>query len=138
MVDVPSVSDHWNHDSFFGQDFMRNLGMSRRRFQDILSALHLCDIEEDQENQRKKVRGQKYDPLIKLKPFMCELKEACLTVYSPGQNVSIDERMVKSKAGFSMKQYIKNKPTKWGSNFGYLLVLTQDLHVSSMCILEKN
>ena len=32
----------------------------------------------------------------------------------PHREVSIDERMVRSKARFSFRQYIKNKPTKWG------------------------
>ena len=104
LVDLPAISDYWSSDGFFGQNFIRNSGMSRGRFQDILRALHLCNLEDDEENQRKKSHGQEYDPLLKLKPFMCELQEACVTTYSPAQNVSIDERMVASKGRFSMKQ----------------------------------
>ena len=39
--------------------------------------LHLCEIEEDEENEREKASGQQYDPLLKVKPFMNKLWEAC-------------------------------------------------------------
>ena len=42
---------------------------------------------------------------------MDHLKEKCLMLHQPHAEVSIDERMVKSKARFSFHQYIKNK---WG------------------------
>ena len=35
-------------------------------------------------------------------------------LYQPHRKVIIDERMVRSKARFSFRQYIRNKPTKWG------------------------
>ena len=41
-------------------------------------------------------------------------------LYQPLQNVSVDERMVKSKARCHLVQYMKNKPVKWG--FKYLVI----------------
>ena len=32
----------------------------------------------------------------------------------PEKEISVDERMVRSKARFSFEQYIRNKSTKWG------------------------
>ena len=41
-------------------------------------------------------------------------KSRCLSLYQPRQNVAIDERMVKSRHRSGIRQYIKDKPTKWG------------------------
>ena len=114
LVEVPSLSEYWNGDGFFGQDFIRDSGMSRTRFMNILTALHLCDLEQDRLNEAKKARKEPYDPLLKLKPLLNEVQVACKAYYVPGKNVSIDERMVAFKGRIGMKQYIRDKPTKWG------------------------
>ena len=80
----------------------------------ILTALRLCDLEQDRQNEILKARKEPYDPLFKLKPLMNDLQLACKTYFVPGQNISIDERMVAFKDRIGMKQYIKDKPTKWG------------------------
>ena len=38
----------------------------------------------------------------------------CQIYCQPERELSIDERMVHPKARFSFKQYIRNKPTRWG------------------------
>ena len=114
LVEVPSLVEYWNDDGFFGQDFVRASGMNRTRFMNILTALHLCDLEQDRQNEILKARKEPYDPLFKLKPLMNDLQLACKTYFVPGQNISIDERMVAFKGRIGMKQYIKDKPTKWG------------------------
>ena len=60
-----------------------------------------------------KSRKEPYDPLLKPKPLMNELQLACEAYFLPGQNISIDERMVAFKGRIGMKQYIKGKPAKW-------------------------
>ena len=114
MVEVPELRDYQNSDGFFGQEFVRTSGMTRFRFKNILAALHVCDLELDAENDRKKKAGQPYDPLLKVKPLIGELQLACFAQYAPRQNVSINERMVASKGRFCMKQFIKDKPVRWG------------------------
>lgn len=44
----------------------------------------------------------------------------CLEFYQPLRELSIDERMVKSKARSHFRQYIRNKPTKWGFKYWVL------------------
>ena len=41
MVDVPVLKDCWNNDNYFGQEFIRNSGMSRNRFLNILTAIDI-------------------------------------------------------------------------------------------------
>ncbi|KAK1791141.1 hypothetical protein P4O66_002174 [Electrophorus voltai] len=55
-----------------------------------------------------------YDCLFRLKPLMEQILTACQAYYQPHQNIAMDKRMVATKARISMKQYIKDKLTKWG------------------------
>lgn len=71
--------------------------MSRNRFTVITSNLHMSDREEDTVNEGK--RGtEEYDPLQKLKPFLEMIRTCCKSVYHPKQDISVDERMVATKA----------------------------------------
>ena len=54
------------------------------------------------------------DKLRKVTGFLQYFKEKSKSLYQPFQRVAIDERMVKSKHRSGIRQYIKNKPTKWG------------------------
>lgn len=114
LIDVPTIPEYWNSDGFYGQEFVKNSGINKTRFANVLSCIHLCNLEEERENERKKAQKQPYDPLFKLKPLLDDLTLLCKTYYVPGMPVSIDERMVAFKGRCGMKQYIKNKPTKWG------------------------
>ena len=57
------------------------------------------------------------NPMKKILPMHNMLKKRCLDLYQPLQQLSIDERMVKSKARTHLRQYIRNKPTKWGFKY---------------------
>ena len=55
--------------------------------------------------------------LSKALPLHEYIKSKC---YHPSRQLNIDERMVKSKARTRFRQYIRNKPTKWGFKFWVL------------------
>lgn len=82
--------------------------MSRNRFDSLLTFLHLVD-----EGTEKSLQNDG-DKLLKVRPLNNHLQQKCMQLYQPNREVSIDERMVRSKARFSFRQYIRNKPTKWG------------------------
>ena len=48
------------------------------------------------------------------------MNEKCFELYQPFAHLSIDECMVKSKARSHFRQYIRNKPTKWGFKYWVL------------------
>ena len=72
----------------------------------LLSFLHVVD--RDTEAALK----QAGDKLAKVRPVSEHINTKCQEFYQPNMEVSIDERMVCSKARFSFKQIII--PTKWG------------------------
>ena len=60
-------------------------------------------------------------PWKKILPLHIYVKSKCLQLYQPLQGLSVDERMVKGKAQTHFRQYIKDKPRKWGSKYWYML-----------------
>ena len=52
--------------------------------------------------------------LLIQQPIIYYFKSRCLSLYQPRQNLVIDERIVKSRHRSGIRQYMKDKPTKWG------------------------
>ncbi|VDI70876.1 Hypothetical predicted protein [Mytilus galloprovincialis] len=75
-----------------------------RRFIQISRYLHFYNDE----------MADKSDRLYKIRPYLDYLQEKFEGEYYPSQNVSIDECMVPFKGRLGIKQYIKDKPNKWG------------------------
>ena len=82
--------------------------MSRNRFETILRYIHFND-----NAMMKKKNDEGYDPLFKVRPLLDSLKES-LSKIEPEERHSIDEQMIPFKGRSSLKQYMKNKPHKWG------------------------
>lgn len=75
--------------------------MSRHRFEEIGAFLHAVAPDEE------RILGN--HPLKKILPIHNYMKSKCLEVYQPLQELSVDERMVKSKARTHFRQYNRNK-----------------------------
>jgi len=54
------------------------------------------------------------DRAYKIRPLLTALNERCQAVYNCNQRVSVDEAMIPLKSRIRIKQYMKNKPQKWG------------------------
>lgn len=83
--------------------------MTRNRFETISTFLHVVTT-------RDEARYRDH-PLRKVLPLHNHMKQRCLELYQPLPQLSIDERMVKSKARSHFRQYVRNKPTKWGFKY---------------------
>jgi len=80
--------------------------MCRDRFLAIWKFLHIVD-EDD-------TTIDKQDKLYKVRFLLNHLIAKFQENYKPDQDLSLDEGMIPSKNRLSIKQYIRNKPVKWG------------------------
>lgn len=115
VCNFPKMSDLWRRNTIFHLAFPGTV-MPRNRFTAITWNLHISDPEEDEANQEK-VGSEEFDPLQKVKCLLELMRTRCKSVYHPRQHISVDERMVATKARIKLKQYMRDKPTKWGLKF---------------------
>nr|XP_047124050.1 piggyBac transposable element-derived protein 3-like [Hydra vulgaris] len=104
LVKLPSVRSYW--ENFMNYDGVSSV-LSRNRFLSILRYLHFVD------NLKVTDEVKKNDRAWKLRPWLEKLRENFLKV-SPEENQSVDEIMVAFKGRSFLKQYVPNKPNKWG------------------------
>lgn len=105
---LPSLRDYWSTEPDMGVPFISNV-MPRVRFEDIRSNLHFCNNAEVRDTN-----SPNYDRAYKIRPVMEHLNSSFQNALNNTKEQSIDEHMIKFKGHNVMKQYIKNKPVKWG------------------------
>ena len=123
LCSKPALADYWSLGSV---DKTPGFGdvMSGNRYQLLCSFLHFND------NAEQVPRGQPgYDPLFKIAPLIDILKPLYKVYYIPSRELSIDETMKLFAGRLSFKQFMPNKPIRWGiklwslaeSKTGYIL-----------------
>lgn len=112
LLKVPALTDYWRQGRLYSLEFPKSV-LSGRKFFSIVRALRLSSREADAENKGKRGTAE-FDRLGEIKPLYTEIRTACRQNYQPDQHISIDERMVASKARVIFKQYLKSKPVRWG------------------------
>ncbi len=105
---LPALEDYWKRNPVYHYSPVADR-ISRDRFMEISRYLHFAD------NSTLAPRGSpRYDRLAKVRPVLEHLKTRFSVVYTPGQDLSVDEAMIKFQGRSSMKQYMPKKPTKRG------------------------
>ncbi|XP_021342234.1 piggyBac transposable element-derived protein 4-like [Mizuhopecten yessoensis] len=108
LIERSSLYDYWTTDHLT-QTPVFGKTMPRDRFFNLLSFIHLSN------NETALPRGDEaYDPVYKVRPIYDVLSQKFRTVYIPEENISIDEGMVTWKGRLSFRQYLPNKPDKFG------------------------
>lgn len=108
LVDKPYLEKHWSTDSIIYTPIFSNT-MPRDRFFNILSCYHLNN------NDNYVARGNDgHDPVFKVRPLYDVTRARCLSVYTPSENLSLDEGMVPWKGRLIFKQFLPKKPDRFG------------------------
>ena len=85
--------------------------MSRCRFESIHSYFHLNDAAQGDYD------GENYDPMLKVGPILDQVRGACLNVFAPQCELSIDEGRIGFKGRKHFQQYLPSKLQRYGLMF---------------------
>ncbi|XP_064179982.1 activating transcription factor 7-interacting protein 1 isoform X1 [Anguilla rostrata] len=112
LLKLNDIRDYWRQSNIFSVAFPATI-MTRDRYRAICWNVHMSNVDEAQENDRKRGTPE-HDKLFRVRPLMDTIQHACKAFYHPRRNLSVDERMVATRANTGMTQYMKEKPIKWG------------------------
>jgi hypothetical protein len=105
---LPSIRDYWSTQPDLQVPYVANT-MPRARFETIRSALHFAN----NDDMLPRTHPQ-FDRAFKVRPLIDHFNRCFQSARNASKQQSIDEHMIKFKGQNIMKQYIRNKPVKWG------------------------
>ena len=108
IIQKPSLHHYWSIDVLYETPIFRSI-MTRNRFQNLLKFFHLND-----NAQAPNPADPNRDRLYKLRPLIDHLFEKFQTIYTPQQNMSVDESLLLWKGRLLFKQYIPLKRARFG------------------------
>ena len=123
---LPAYWCYWSEDNYLRVDAVANI-MSKTRYEKVTQYLHVVNTDSA---PKKGTPG--YDPIAKVRPIVDKLQRNSQKCFRPGRELSVDEAMVAFKGRLGFKQYIPNKPTKWGIKVWVLA----DSRTGYLCNLE--
>lgn len=105
---LPSFRSYWSTEPDMGVPYIANI-MPLNRFEEIRRNLHFSD------NTKEPSRNQtSYDRAYKIRPVLDHFNRSFQNAMTNTKTQAIDEHMIKFKGHNIMRQYVKNKPVKWG------------------------
>ncbi|KAH8031452.1 hypothetical protein HPB51_017224 [Rhipicephalus microplus] len=104
ILELPRLNLYWSTTKMLSELLPPKV-MSRRRFTALLAMLHVSDPE---------TNGATAQKLDKVSWLLQHINDCSATFFQPYREISVDERMVKSKARSGIWQYIRDKVVKWG------------------------
>jgi len=108
LVQHQDIQDYWSKDEMLATPFFGRV-MQRNKFLLIMSLLHLND------NDNQVARGlDGYDPIYKVRRVYNHFRGKFEELYSPGENIAIDEGMIAWRGNLSFRVYMPDKPDKFG------------------------
>ena len=108
IVKLPRITMYWSMDNLVHQESVSSV-MTQTRFFQIWRYFHVAD------NARALPREDpNFDKIYRVRQFLDLVMTNAQHLYCLDRDVSIDETMVPHKGRLSFKQYIKNKPVRWG------------------------
>lgn len=118
LIEMPEIENYWSTSWLSEVPFFAKV-LSRDRFLLIFWLLHVSHEQNNHEPRR----------IDKVKSLLDLLVPKFQECYKPSQNLAVDETMVGFRGRFGAKQYMPNKPVKYGikaftmadSKEGYLL-----------------
>ena len=108
------MKSYWSVDEGLGNSLIQK-AMTRARFLEIFQKIHFADNHKELPPKE----SEEYDRAWKLRPLFDHLAKHFQDMLQPEAHQSIDENMCKFKRKSIMRQYMENKPMKWGFKFWF-------------------
>jgi hypothetical protein len=100
-------ANRWNDNKLLESAVIKKV-MSGRKFFDILRFLHCCPVENQDST------ADNYDPIYKVKEVKDYLESRYDRLFSPGQQLSLDETLIRAFGRIKFKVRIVTKSARYG------------------------